>query len=215
MDGWMQSRTSHRSGGRVGAGVCRARVAVWLGSMLMGLAVSAAAQQGPAEVIRSRNVAVEKILDAATDPITPATRERLKDVINGFIDFTELSKRSLGKHWEGLAPAERQEFVDVFRTLVRNTSVRKLEVYEADRMDYPPAEVTGTTATVTTIAHKGTKAVTIVYRMHKVGNEWKAYDVVIDGASTARNYRDSFSREIAKTSYRDMYDKLVKRASES
>lgn len=214
MDGWMQNRTSPRSRGRTGVRGAAAAAAC-IGSLLGGLAAPAAAQQGPAEVIRSRNVAVEKILDAAGDPVSEATRERLKDVINGFIDFTELSKRSLGKHWEERTPVERQEFVDVFRTLVRNTSVRKLEVYEADRMDYPPAVVTGATAKVTTIAHKGTKAVTIVYHMHKLGNEWKAYDVVIDGASTARNYRDSFYREIAKTSYRAMYEKLVRRAGES
>ncbi len=51
--------------------------------------------------------------------------------------------------------------------------------------------------------------------MHRVGNEWKAYDVVIDGARTVRNYRDSFHREIARTSYHDMYEKLVMRAGES
>jgi len=210
MHGRMQDRTSNprgRSGRR------RVGAAAMVAGLLLGLAGPVMAQQGPAEVIRSRNVAVEKILDAAGDPVTEATRERLKDVINGFIDFTELSKRSLGKHWEERTATERQEFIEVFRTLVRNTSVRKLEVYEADRMDYPPAEVTGAMAKVTTIAHKGTKAVTITYLMHKVGNEWKAYDVVIDGASTARNYRDSFSREIAKTSYRAMYERLVKRAS--
>lgn len=211
----MQSRTADRSRRRTGGGIRRGGVAAWFGAMLVGLVGPAATQQGPADVIRSRNVTVEKILDAAGDPVSEATREQLKDVINGFIDFTELSKRSLGKYWEERTPAERQEFVDVFRTLVRNTSVRKLEVYEADRMDYPPAVVTGTTAKVTTVAHKGTKAVTIVYHMHKVGNEWKAYDVVIDGASTVRNYRDSFYREIAKTSYRDMYRKLVTRAAES
>ncbi len=210
MHGRMQDRTSNPRGR---AGRRRVGAAAMVAGLLLGLAGPGMAQQGPAEVIRSRNVAVEKILDAAGDPVTEATRERLKDVINGFIDFTELSKRALGKHWEERTATERQEFIEVFRTLVRNSSVRKLEVYEADRMDYPPAEVTGAMAKVTTIAHKGTKAVTITYLMHKVGNEWKAYDVVIDGASTARNYRDSFSREIAKTSYRDMYERLVKRAS--
>lgn len=210
MHGRMQDRISN-SRGRPGCR--RVGAAAMVAGLLLGLAGPVTAQQGPAEVIRSRNVAVEKILDAAGDPVTEATRERLKDVINGFIDFTELSKRALGKHWEERTATERQEFIEVFRTLVRNSSVRKLEVYEADRMDYPPAEVTGATAKVTTIAHKGTKAVTITYLMHKVGAEWKAYDVVIDGASTARNYRDSFSREIAKTSYRDMYARLVKRAA--
>ena len=50
--------------------------------------------------------------------------------------------------------------------------------------------------------------------MHEVGGEWKAYDIVIDGASTARNYRDSFYKQIAKSSYKEMFDKLVTKLAE-
>lgn len=174
-----------------------------------------AAQQGPVEVIRARNTTVEKILAASGETVDETTRNQLKDVINGSIDFTELSKRSLGKAWDERTAAERQQFTEVFRRLVRNTSVKKLGAYKYDRVDYSPATITGTTARVTTVAHKGTKSATVVYLMHQVGKEWKVYDVVIDGASTVRSYRDSFSREIAKSSYAQMYDRLVRRADES
>ena len=174
-----------------------------------------AAQQSPVEVIRARNTAVEKILAASGETVDATTRERLKDVINGSIDFTELSKRSLGNAWNDRTEQERQQFTDVFRRLVRNTSVKKLEAYKYDRVDYSPATITGTTARVATVAHKGAKSAQVVYLMHQVGKEWKVYDVVIDGASTVRSYRDSFSREIAKTSYAQMYDRLVRRANES
>lgn len=171
----------------------------------------AGAQQSPVEVVRSRNVAVQEILDAAGDSVDAETRERLKDVINGLIDFRELSRRALGRYWDGRTDREKSEFVDVFRQLIRNSSVRKLGIYRADSVVYREPEVSGQQATVTTIAHKDRKNVEIVYEMHRADGEWKAYDVVIDDASTVRTYRDSFYREISKTSYSAMYDRLVQK----
>ena len=184
-----------------------------LGMMLM-ITAWAGAQESPAEVIRSRNTAINSALKAAGDPIPPATTERLKDLINGFIDFDELAKRALGRHWDDRTEVERKEFTAVFRDLVRNSSVKKLEAYQADRIEYQPATITGSTAKVTTMAYKGTKSVTIIYDMHKVGNQWLAWDVTIDGASTVRNYRDSFGREISRGSYKAMYEKLLRRVNE-
>jgi len=56
--------------------------------------------------------------------------------------------------------------------------------------------------------------VEIVYEMHLVDGAWRAYDMVIDGASTARNYRDSFYRQISRTSYAEMVQRLNDRLAE-
>ena len=99
----------------------------------------------------------------------------------------------------------------VFRDLVRNSSVRKLGVHRADSITYRPAQIDGTAATVTTVAHKDRRSAEIVYHMHQVGGEWKAWDVIIDGSSTMRTYRDSFTREIASTSFEAMFTRLKER----
>ena len=183
-------------------------------AMTLGLGmfvVAGAAQESPEEVVRSRNVAVKVALDAAGDSISEQVREELKDVINGLIDFPELSRRALRRHWDDRSPQEREEFVEVFRSLVRNSSVQKLEVYEVDSTTYEPAEIDGDQSRVVTTAHEGDKDVEIVYVMHRVDAEWKAYDVIIDGSSTLRTYQDSFQREITATSYAAMYTRLVER----
>ncbi len=170
--------------------------------------------QSPVDVIKARNAAVEAILKSSGDDVSDETRERLKDIINSLMDFKELSRLALGKHWNERTEQERADFVDVFQQLIRNSSVKKLNIYKADRVEYEQPAIRGNKATVTTIAHKDRKEVEIVYKMHKVGDEWKAYDLVIDGASTARNYRDSFYKQIAKSSYEEMYDKLVTKLAE-
>lgn len=194
------------------------RAALVLGAALAagpgGFVAPAAAQESPVEAIRERNRAVEAILARVDGEPTAEQRERLKDLINGLIDFRELSRLALGRHWEERSEAEREEFVDVFRELIRSSSVRKLEIYQADRIAYEPPEVRGDRVDVVTRAHKGRKQVEIVYRMHRVNGEWKVYDTVVDGASTARTYRDSFYKEIARSSYETMYAKLVDRLEE-
>ncbi len=172
---------------------------------------NAFANSSPVDLVKSRNETVKRILDQAGDSVDVATKEKLKDVINGFIDFQELSRIALGKYWEQRSPQERKDFVDVFQQLIRNSSVKKLEVYKADRIAYQPAEINGKKAKVVTIAHKKRKQVEVLYKMHLVDGQWKVYDMEIDGLSTARNYRESFYKQIAKTSYKEMYDKLVKR----
>jgi phospholipid transport system substrate-binding protein len=184
-------------------------IGLWAG------ASHAAAQQGPADAIRSRNLQVQQILRAHPgDTVKGPDQERLKDVINGLIDFEELSKRALGRNWDARTDAQKAEFVSVFRDLVRASSVRKLSVHRADSIQYRPAQVNGGQATVTTIAWKDRKSAEIVYYMHQVGGEWKAWDVVVDGSSTMRTYRDSFTKEINSSSYDAMFARLKDRLAQ-
>ena len=170
----------------------------------------AAVEESPVEIIKNRNKTVEEII-GNKDEVKGETKERLKDIINSFMDFNELSRLALGKYWKERTKQEKRDFVNVFQQLIRNSSVKKLEIYRADRMVYEEPEINGSKAKVTTIAFKKRKQFEITYKMHKVDNEWKTYDMEIDGVSTARSYRDSFYKQIAKTSYKEMYDKLVKR----
>lgn len=165
----------------------------------------------PGDVIRVRNEAVKATLDAAGDPVSDQTKEDLKGVINGLVDFRELSRRALRRHWNSRTPEEQDDFVKVFRELVRNSSVQKLGIYRVDSITYLPAETDGDESRVVTVVHKNGKQVEIVYEMHRVDGEWRAYDIVIDGSSTLRTYRDTFQREIRSSSYGAMYARLVEK----
>ena len=162
------------------------------------------------DIIKNRNKMVEEII-GNKDEVKGETKEKLKDIINSFMDFNELSRIALGKYWKERTEQEKKDFATVFQQLIRNSSVKKLEIYQADRIVYEEPEVTGEKAKVTTVAYKDRKDVEIVYKMHRVNDEWKTYDMEIDGVSTARNYRDSFYKQIAKTSYKAMYNKLAKK----
>ena len=48
-------------------------------------------------------------------------RQRLEKVVAARFDYSEMSRRSLGAQWNQLSDKEKQEFVDLFRTLLTNT----------------------------------------------------------------------------------------------
>ena len=45
----------------------------------------------------------------------------------------------------------------------------------------------------------------VEYRLQKSGQDWRIYDVLIEGVSLVKNYRDQFDEILAKSSY----EKLV------
>ena len=53
---------------------------------------------------------------------------------------------------------------------------------------------------ITTELVKGETHVAIVYRMiQKKGQEWKIYDIKIEGVSMAANYREQFKEQVSQT----------------
>ena len=54
---------------------------------------------------------------------------------------------------------------------------------------------------------------TIDYRMAKNGEEWKVYDVTVDGVSLVTTYRDSFAEEVRANGIDGLIKMLVAKNS--
>jgi phospholipid transport system substrate-binding protein len=44
----------------------------------------------------------------------------------------------------------------------------------------------------------------INYKLHSVGKEWRVYDLVIEDISVVNNYRSQFNRVIARSSFAEL-----------
>ena len=53
------------------------------------------------------------------------------------------------------------------------------------------------------------------YKMSLVNGNWKAWDLVIDDLSTARNYKDQFSQILKNKSFAELIDIISKKADEA
>src|SRR5439155_1265439 len=125
------------------------------------------------------------------------TRERravLRGIANEAFDFDEMTKRALARHWHGRTPAEQKEFVQLFADLMERSYVSKLELYAGEKIRYTGESAEAEQATVRTkiVTKQGTE-IPVDYRMHRRGDRWLVYDVVIEGISLVANYRSQFN----------------------
>ena len=105
----------------------------------------------------------------------------------------------LGQHWRNATPEQRKRFVDAFYQSLLYTYGDAMVDFTADRLKVLPTKVAPTDerATVRTEIKRsnGTK-VGVNYSLRKVGGQWKAWDVVIDGISYVKSYREDYGSEV-------------------
>lgn len=177
------------------------------------LATATLASQDPAAIVRSKDSELQDFLKKKSR--TAKENEKIKYLINDIFDFQMLGKKSLPvATWKALDDASRTAFVSEFRRMVENSSVKKLEVYKADSTRYDPTVLKKDEAKVTAhVWNKGKESI-LVYKFELVGGTWKAWDLVIDDLSTARNYRDQFSKILETKSFQELLDIIKKKADE-
>ena len=149
--------------------------------------------------------------DTPTDSLAPALQDSLKERINAAFDFGELSKRALGGYWQERTPEQQTHFVNTFSGIIREQNFDSfLRYYREGNIRYVGEEIEGDKATVTASIPLERETVTISYDLHRRENQWRIYDLTIDGTSTAEGNRRRYERYIKKKSYEQLIGQLDK-----
>jgi phospholipid transport system substrate-binding protein len=142
-------------------------------------------------------------------------RAAVRKIANDIFDFGETARRSLGRHWQGRTPAERDEFVQLFSDLLERSYISKIETYGGEKIVYNGDTVEGDLAKVQTkLVTKSSAEIPIEYRMHKQGERWLVYDVIIEGVSLVANYRTQFNKIIQTSSFQELMNKMKNKQHE-
>lgn len=165
----------------------------------------AIASPGPTEVLRPT---LEGMIDIIQNPAFagPENKDpRRKKVMflaaQGF-DFTEMSKRALGKTWRKLDVDQKQRFEELFTKLLENAYIGKLEGYSGQEIVYKAERIKGKKAAVATIVkNNGTAPFSVSYVMLQNDIGWQVYDLNIEGVSFLRNYREQFKSILRKEKF--------------
>ena len=167
---------------------------------LATIAVAAA----PTDELKTRIDRVLTLLDEPGD-----RRADIRKVAEEIFDFDEMSRRALGPHWNGRTPAERREFVTLFKDLLERTYLTRVESGRGGRVQYTGEVVDGDEATVRTRIEPPQRAeIPVDYRMHRRDGRWQIYDVNIEGVSLINNYRSQFNAVIQSSSYAALVERL-------
>ena len=165
----------------------------------------------PTEELRQYTDRVLRVLQSPG--LSPAARRTaVRDLALEVFDSAESAKRALGPHWQRLTPAERDEFVKLFRDLLEQTYVARIDEYGGERIRFVGEQVDGDTATVRAriVTRTGTE-VPVESRMLHKGDRWFIYDVAVENVSLIANYRSQFDRIIRSASYEELVKRLKAR----
>jgi phospholipid transport system substrate-binding protein len=145
---------------------------------------------------------VNSVIEAMRDPKLKGEagkkvkEQRIIIAADKMFDFVELSKRTLGLNWNKFKPEQRKEFVELFKTILKDAYVDKITAYTDEQVNFTKeVPLSETTIEVQSVVATKSAQVPIYYRVIKKDSEWKVYDVVIEGVSLINNYRTQF-REI-------------------
>jgi phospholipid transport system substrate-binding protein len=140
------------------------------------------------------------------------------------VDFSYISRLVLGRNWRTATPQQREDFIHEFHQfLIRFYTAALLEYTKnhdipKDVMVFLPlrAQEKGNKITVSSeVRQPGTaRPIPVNYRLYLRRDEWKIYDVVVDGVSLVANYRASFANDVRKDGLDGLIARLSKRNEE-
>lgn len=139
-------------------------------------------------------------------------RHLLEKVVEARFDYAEMSRRALGAPWNQLTDQQKQEFVDLFRTLLTNSYADKIETYSGEGVQYLNERTEKEYAEVRTKVLSGKTEIPLDYRLINKAENWRVYDVVVDNISLVNNYRGQFTKILRASSYSDLVDQLRKKS---
>ena len=79
--------------------------------------------------------------------------------------------------------------------------MEKIHAYSGEEVTSLNERLEGNYAEVKSIMVGKKTEIPISYRLLLKGNDWKAYDVMVDGISLVRNYREQFTAILRSSSY--------------
>lgn len=165
------------------------------------------------QLLEDRDQEIKELLGPKGTEYTQEQREKLKNIINGVIDYRAMAQFALQDTYETLSEEEREEFVDLFSTIIRDQSLNKLDIYRA-QVKYEEVSVEGDEAEVRTMAQLEDVRTPVGYTMKYTDkNGWVVTDMIIDDVSTAASYRRQFQNIIRKKGYDSLLETLRKRAA--
>jgi phospholipid transport system substrate-binding protein len=162
---------------------------------------------------------LKKITETLADPglktiPKPEQSQRIIGIVSEHFDFREMSKRVIGQQWRNLSEKEQGEFEQLFTQLLQYAYVEKIDEYSGQQVQFTQQRIKGERAEVQTLLVDKDKSIPVFYIMLLRGDQWMAYDVVVEGVSLVRNYMEQFSEILRKDGYSGLVKQIEQKIAE-
>ncbi len=127
-------------------------------------------------------------------------------------NFEHVCRLVLGKNYSKANKDQQEAFQKEFRTLMLFTYASALSKYRNQTIEYKPLKDYADDKQVvvkTQILQPGGQPIAVDYTLEGINDDWKVYDITIEGVSLVTNYRNQFGNEIRQNGIDGLIQKLV------
>ena len=139
-------------------------------------------------------------------------KAKVDELIIPKLDIELMSKIVLGKKiWLSINSYQREKFILAFRGLMVKTYMKSLTAFNGEKIKFIPY-IEGKRPDIAKVKSiyllpEGEIAVNYRLKLDKV-NEWRVFDISIDGISLLRNYRSDFQNHVEAHGINALIDNL-------
>lgn len=193
------------------------RIAHIFAPLALALALSfsgSAIAGGATDLVKGRQTVLFDLLRKDS----PDSQKKIAALFDEMLDYQSLAEASLGSEWAIRTDAERAQFSDLLRQLVRKAYERNLKKILGYEVNYIGEDPTDSVVLVKTKAKSKSDAreepIQIDFKLAQKGGTWKVQDIVTEGVSLVGSYRSQFTKIVKKDGFpvliQKMKDKLAK-----
>jgi len=164
------------------------------------------------EIVKRKLDAVFAVLQKK-DLDQQAKKIEINEIVTPMFDFALMAKLTLGrKYWPDLPREKKEKFTQLYIELLKTSYLDKLALYTDEKIIFePPAQVKKKVQIPTQLVSKDRRT-SILYKLYKPADDWKVYDLEIQGVSIIRSYRSQFGEILQSGTIDDLLLKMERPA---
>jgi phospholipid transport system substrate-binding protein len=138
-----------------------------------------------------------------------AKQDRVAEILEPLFDFTLMSKLALGKtHWSAASERDRNRFTELFTRRLKESYLTKLDLLTNEKITYKTPTQEGNKIQIPVHVVTQDDNMSIIWKFYRMKDDWKIYDVEIEGVSLISSYRSQFNETLQSGTFEELLKKL-------
>lgn len=141
-------------------------------------------------------------------------KTEMKKIVNEILDYNELAKRSLGRHYKDRTKEEIEKFNGLMKELIETSYMKKITSTIDYKLDILNEGEEDGEYIVNTKISSSDGSVMVGFAFLKKDDKWLVYDLIIDEVSTLKNYKSEFNKIIKEQGFDMVIKKMENKLAE-
>ncbi len=185
-------------------------------ALLVGLITSTLALAAPEDVVKNATAELQALIrenHAAYQADLGKFYAVVDEVVVPQFDVPFIARSVLARNWRTASESQRSRFAEAFKDmLIRSYANALLEYHDSVEAQWKPTrmapEAEDVVVHASLLRKDGKPPVALAFAIHRSGDSWKIYDIIIENISLVQNFRGQFYSEIKRSGLDDVIARM-------